>query len=436
MLNKDQQQALDEALFFYYSQEKNFVITGRGGTGKSYLLNSIIEKLEDVKMLFLASTNEALEQFMDKVDNADNYVFKTVHSSLGIVPTDNGEELSFEHKSIPNFWNDFQLAIIDEAGMLDDNVIDILLSINIKIIWVGDGGQHAPVKKNISIKDKCVSPVFLKGWNTVTLKMPMRNQGAITEFCNIVADNAETASRTVPKTFDVNKKELLEYVDNNLAEFHNGNAKIIAYSNETVRKYNDFIRLKLFGEISKTNRFLETDKIILTKPLNVVQELDSLTDKDLRRLKYEDLTVLYANTKLTVINCQNVVVTLNQKISVSCFKLKVKDNKDRVFSIFCLENEKDINIIGDYYKHLAWGVKDRKDQARMFKSRRLILCCFAEILHYYAATSHRVQGASIDTVIPIYGDMLKINNIYLQNKAINVAVGRAKKRILFFRGLL
>ena len=93
MLNAGQKSALLAIKNWYRSPNLYMILDGAGGTGKSYLVNEVLKELPNVKPLVLAPTNEALKQLKDKVDG--DYVFKTLHSALGITPT--GEkELKFE----------------------------------------------------------------------------------------------------------------------------------------------------------------------------------------------------------------------------------------------------------------------------------------------------------------------------------------------------
>jgi hypothetical protein len=323
--------------------------------------------------------------------------------------------------------------------MTDAAIMNILLDIGIKILWIGDKEQHAPVEKSISTSSKCISPVFAQDFDTVILTIPMRNGGELADFCDLVADNVESGKRFIPSTYDVSKQTLVSYLtsDKGIEDCHLGRTKILAYSNAAVIKYNNYVRSLIFDSLAITNLYLPTDRIILTKPCCIVDSYEAITDRELKKVNYKDMVNLYSNTKLEVMKVSTAEITLNSKLSnIPCYKLECEDKNDTKYTLFSLINSEDYKRIADYYEHLAWGQKDRQAKIKMFQLRRLILSSFAEILHYYAATTHRVQGASIPNVVVLYQDIMKVNNITLQNKALNVACGRTQNKLMFYRGML
>ena len=134
MLNEDQQNSLKFIKRWWKSNKLYCILDGAGGVGKSYLVDRVLQELPNCRPILLAPTNEALKQLRDKVTNAGEYTFKTVHAALGIAPTTHQKDVKFEQVTLPSFWDDFNLAIIDEVSMLDDWIIEILTSIGIKIL--------------------------------------------------------------------------------------------------------------------------------------------------------------------------------------------------------------------------------------------------------------------------------------------------------------
>lgn len=328
-----------------------------------------------------------------------------------------------------------QVSVSGNCSMIPESILTMLINIGIKILWVGDSKQHAPVEKNITSRSKCTSPVFEQGWGSVTLTLQMRNKGELTTFCSLTASNVTTGQRYIPNTFDISKRDLLTHIDNNIEEIHSGGIKTLAYSNKTVTMFNNLVRGKIFKSAAIDNLFLPIDKIILTSPLSIIPDFEKIGDKELAKLSYSDLETYYSNTKFEVICSSEVTVRLNNKLHIGCYKIKVVLNNIETY-IHVPIDPLDRVRIGDYYLHLAFNTNGSKERIKVFKLRRLILFSFAEVLHYYAATTHRVQGASLDKVIVLYSDILKINNVTLQNKSIYVACSRAKKELKIYRGLL
>jgi ATP-dependent exoDNAse (exonuclease V) alpha subunit len=128
------------------------------------------------------------------------------------------------------------------------------------------------------------------------------------------------------------------------------------------------------------------------------------------------------------------MVRLNPKLHILCYKLLIKTKSD-ILSIYDPVVEKDREKIDNYYKHEAWNKVGKKEQAKAFKARRLILSCFAEVKHFYAATSHRLQGASIPNVIVITSDIYKNKNLIEAKKCLFVAASRAIDSLKIYRGI-
>ncbi|EGG13469.1 hypothetical protein DFA_11230 [Cavenderia fasciculata] len=107
-LNKTQKEILDVVL----NQGKNIYFTGPGGTGKSYLIKTIVQELHKMgKSVFVTATTGIA---------ALNISGTTIHSFAGIKYS-NAEftELLSSAYSKKNNWKSCQVLIMDEISMLD-----------------------------------------------------------------------------------------------------------------------------------------------------------------------------------------------------------------------------------------------------------------------------------------------------------------------------
>jgi hypothetical protein len=439
-LNSDQQKSLKFIKRWWNKgngSQLYCVLDGAGGTGKTHLVNTILTDLPNCVPLILAPTHEALKQLRDKIEG--DYTFKTVHSALGISPTDDEHTLEFEHRNIPNLWENYNLAIVDESSMLSEWLITILENIGCKILYIGHKSQLPPVDKQRGIFDECISPVFTKGYPTTTLTIPMRNTGTLFDFNNHLEQMIYTKDRIVPSTFDIKRNDLIEYVtsDKGKAAIHSGDTKVVLWSNLGVDQWNNMLRQVIFGDIAKTIRYIPTDKIILTAPLSVIPNLNSHNDTALKELDYNspELDKCYSNTKAEVVSSQQVLVRLNDKLHIPCYKIFVRcEDKFRFF--FEPIDSSYLDQISEYYKHIAWSMKNTKDRIKAFKERRFILSCFAQVKYYYAATSYRLQGCTIPNIICVNSDISRVANIIESKKHRYVACSRAKDSLMFYRGAI
>lgn len=436
MLNSDQQKGLGFIANWWGRKDSScMVLDGRGGTGKTYLIDMVLKTLKGISPILLSPTNEAIKQIREKVEG--DYLFRTVHSALGIAPTTNQDTLKFEHIAFPNIWENINLAIVDESSMLDDWLLEILLIAGVKILFIGHKSQLPPVKLRRPIFDKCISPVFERGYPTFTLTEPMRNTGALWDFNNLLEEAIYSGTRDIPNTFDITKNQLKEKVHSKegIDSFLAGDTKIVLWSNDGVDQYNKRIRAVIHGEVSKEYLYLPNDRIILTAPYTAIDGLERYTDNSLKAVMGDkNLPVLYSNSKAIVNACIEVDVHLSRNLTVRCYKLFV-DCEGEHYSFYSLVHNDDRERMIKHYDHIAWSMSNKQAKERAFKQKHFILSCFAQIKHYFACTSHRVQGCSIPEVIVINSDISKNMNRTEASKCRYVACSRTIDNLYFYRGV-
>jgi len=167
-----------------------------------------------------------------------------------------------------------------------------------------------------------------------------------------------------------------------------------------------------------------------------VVDVDKCNERDLKGMvnKRDDLEVLFSNTKATVLDSSFVKVQLKASLKFWCYKIEV-ESEGRLYFIYEIANYKDLQRVADYYERQAWDMKSPQAKAKVYKQRHFILSCFAEVKHYFAATSHRVQGTSIPKVIVMYNDILKNMNRIERSKCFYVACSRSINELMIYRGL-
>lgn len=434
-LNSDQVRAVKYLKDWWKCNNMYVVIDSRAGCGKTFLVNYILKELNECIPLLLTPTQESLNQLRDKTEG--DYTFKTIHSALGITPTTSKSELEFEHRTIPSLWSDFNLAVVDEASMVDTTLLNLLISTGVKIIWVGHGSQLPPIDTRRGRNDLCVSPVFDQGWETITLNIPQRNTGALWDFSNRVEEAIYDSSIVLPRDYNISSKKLREILGSKATQesLLAGDTKLALWRNREIDIYNARIRRLLFGEASLKYKYLPLDKIILTNPLTIIEGLEGCTDYHLKgqmRVK-NNLTFLYSNTKAEVVASSMVTITLNKELAFPCYKLEVEVDGEHL-TIFDFVLEEDRQKVASYYEHVAWGLKDPKAVAKAYRQRHFIMSCFAEIKHYYSASVHRLQGSSISNVIAIKSNIFKNPCRVERDKCFYVAVSRCMDSLAIYNG--
>jgi len=160
-LTKHQEEKFDEVVELVSSKERRILLMGNAGVGKTWLLNVIVDHFtKDTypnKILCSAPTHKALRVIRDKV-SVKGIKFSTIHSALhykGITDRYTGEKVFV---SVPNMdyppLKGIKYWIIDESSMLPTklytNLIEASKEYKVKVLFVGDAYQLAPVNEKIS----------------------------------------------------------------------------------------------------------------------------------------------------------------------------------------------------------------------------------------------------------------------------------------------
>jgi len=164
-LNEKQQQAVD---YIESASFKSFFgIFGAGGTGKTTAIKSINSRF---RVAFTAPTNKAAKVMRDSGCPVDATM--TIYSFLGLTVNEATGKVTIDKKGRCKS-GDYDVLIVDECSMLNDDICDRLRQLGrIKIICMGDHAQLPPPKSTHS-------PIFkIIGDNHIVLTEQMRQKNA------------------------------------------------------------------------------------------------------------------------------------------------------------------------------------------------------------------------------------------------------------------
>jgi ATP-dependent exoDNAse (exonuclease V) alpha subunit len=241
-----------------------FVIQGFSGTGKStlveHLLNSLNSVMKTAKLLdserfvqrdvvMTATTNQAADTFA-KITGQD---VRTIHSALGLrvqkdyatgkstlVPRSNADPI------------EDCIVFIDEASYMDKELLQLVFKrcINCKIVFIGDPAQLLNVGSRYA-------PVFQAGFPTAKLTEVVRQAkgNPIVDLSTAFRDMVNTGEFFAfsPDNQAIQHMDRSTFEDKIIAEFndpnwHHAQSKVLAWTNKTVIAYNKAIRANIKGE--------------------------------------------------------------------------------------------------------------------------------------------------------------------------------------------
>lgn len=265
--NAQQIDALNTMSDFIKSDETSMTLSGYAGTGKTSLMEMIAKKCrkQHKPVSFCATTNKAAAVLNDRVSKA-GFKATTLNKTFGISVEVDTNSKTYNARNLVNNLKDVDIVpgttiIIDEASMINEENYEILNDIakkfHLKIIYVGDEAQLAPVNE-----DK-ISKVFRNGDGKVIrlTQVERTDDNAIlkeaTDIRNGKPLSGETSFNSKGEGVAYILPQHQEAISDVINHYVKGLKKdsnyfrILAYTNKAVSDYNNQVR-NLLGYDSPT----------------------------------------------------------------------------------------------------------------------------------------------------------------------------------------
>lgn len=417
VLNSDQSLVLTE-LRDYCTGLTSYdfaTLTGYAGVGKSTVLGKMVEGLPtSLRVGMTAPTHKAVRILRKSTLNPRLYQFGTIHSFFGLKQNIRDGKIVYENEY--GFMNKLKVdginvLIIDEGSMLDSKLLKAILDYKkkrpgLKLIITGDIGQLPPVgeKESLAFSTKADS-VYSVLRLALTKIMRQTKGNPILEFATEVRNNLNERIDIPPNILTKEMSDLTSLVDTYFTESYKDNTdycKVLAYTNEAVRKANKVIRDKLFG--SPLEAIVVGDELITDKPVPINDELTLQTS--------EELTVLSVDTTDVKVHMYFYNFDGSFKEEEDTFKVYVTTVKSlhpvtelpiqSVIRILHPDSQANFKQWLDKLRRNAVMVKGKKAWVEYYSLEN----CFAQVKYNFCLTVHKSQGSSFENVI------LLDNNIY------------------------
>ncbi|MCG3177019.1 MAG: ATP-dependent RecD-like DNA helicase [Candidatus Omnitrophica bacterium] len=164
-LSPDQEHAKNAVLDWWYEDNRQedgglIKLAGYAGTGKTTLLSTIIREIHEstvkdsddpIKVAYCAFTGKAANILRSKLELNDDDFCGTIHSLIYRPILDSKERLKGWAKCEAL---EYDLIVIDEASMVNEDIFKDLWRYGIPIIAVGDHGQLPPVTGEFNLMAK------------------------------------------------------------------------------------------------------------------------------------------------------------------------------------------------------------------------------------------------------------------------------------------
>ena len=418
VLNQGQKEASQAFYKFLFNDDKEFIISGPGGTGKTLLMGHLIDTIlpeyhQTCKMMGItpeydsvemtATTNKAAEA----LSLATNRPTNTIHSFLNLKVQDN-YETGTQLLSRTGNWivHQRKIIFIDECSMIDSPLKSAINegTHGCKIVYVGDHCQLAPVKETLS-------PIYSLGLPFYELTEPMRNAGqpALMALCKQLRNTVETMDfqpiKIVPGVIDWLEGPSMEAKLKSVFQTQANDSRLLAYTNKQVVGVNDYIReARALGHEYTTGEALISNSAMRMKTRMLSVE--------------EGVTILNqaANTEL---------IPILPDVSLEVRRTALQSNLGDIF------NDVFLPVDRKHYSDLIRYFQQRKQWERYFYLKNT----FPDLRQRDAATVHKAQGSTYDSV---FIDLTNISTCNIPNqfsRMLYVAASRPRKNIVLYGDL-
>lgn len=447
-LSPDQRKGLAEMLTFMRdTSQREMVLTGAAGTGKTSLLHVFLKELskefKKIKVYCTAYTNEAVRVLSQR--SGKNYD-KTISGLLGLKLEQNEDKGKILVRDGVCHARKYRLIVIDEASMINDDCYAMIQSVlrdfpQMKILYVGDEAQLPPVNFASSVVFTCVPNIF-----RLTKVMRVSEDNPIIDLVTPIRDprnmfRPEDCFEHVDRVnergegvrFYTAKKPFFEnlFADFMSEEYKDNKnfCRLLAYTNNAVDKSNCFIRRHIFG--NEVEEYTPGDDLIVTEGYSI----PLAGDKSLQ---------VYANgERLEVVEAEKYT---EQETNIVCWSLLVDNylapsNKRELRHIKVVSSEglpayialkrkligKARTLCAEVDPITGRPVHNRHEVWQEYYD---FINSFCYVNYSYAMTIHKAQGSTIDNVYVVEKDINICDwDILQRNKLKYTAFTRAAKNL-------
>lgn len=423
-----QDAAIQKIANFIYNQNSfsTFLLQGYAGTGKTLLVSTLVNVLEDFKIntVLLAPTGRAAKVFSQYAKKNAFTIHKKIYRQKSA--SDGIGNFSLDYNKTPN-----TVFIVDEASMianasfeqsifgtgrlLDDLIEYVYSSSNCRLILVGDTAQLPPVGLSVSpaLNQTELEHYGLSVFTSILTDVVRQSETSgilynATKIRQLITNNQSNSFFPIKiegltDIKRINGEDLIETISGCYDKFGESETIIVTRSNKRANKFNEGIRRSILWRESELSA---GDLLMIVKNnyhwADVEGKMDFIANGDIARI-----TKIYSTEELYGFRFANV--TLNfidyDNIEIDC-KIFIDTLTIESPSFSSIENQKLFNAVSEDYQHIG-NKKKRWDELKKDPYFNALQVKFS-----YAITCHKAQGGQWDAVFIDHGylteDMLNI----------------------------
>ncbi len=360
------------------------------------------------------------------------------------------------------------VLIIDESSMLGDvlygHIEDAYRSNpRLKVMFIGDGIQIPPVREKGAKKtDSKLAIPFVpeqrasRNIHHIKLEEIVR-QGAgnpIIEYAtairnqyqnqviehHFVNNDPNLGIEFIPKNLEALRTVFRKYFDSDEFRADPDYMKVVAWRNDTVRYFNNEIRL-LLNNATSLPFIIKGDRLIMDKPLIKGDKviISNNEELDVTEVELHDVPVKYkvidrGNTFQQMQDSEEVGMKVEEQ-TFKAYKVTAIDSIKRQFvlNIIHEDDEQRFESLRQDIANKAKRAEDMFDRKTMWKQFFDLDKQFAKVKHNYCLTAHKAQGSTYDYCISMEWDINVSYDIEERNRIKYVAATRSRYKLFIIR---
>jgi hypothetical protein len=426
MLNPSQQSVYDSVLSLIESSNPQWIrITGSAGTGKTFLIRTLVSELIDrhKSVRITGLTNKATSLLVSDYDSHLVSV-STIHKLLSIKQSIDYNTGEIEFKTTLTKYDDpfkyIDVLIIDEASMMNTYIFDLLdqylqnTSRHTTCILVGDPKQLPPVNEPNSIAFEFeLDPKYDFHLTEIVRQAKDNPIIALSNNLSLCNTNQSDYTDTSGYVFTNN----FESIINKLVESNGSDkCKYLAWTNDAVNKMNQIVRKRIYDHPDLLNL---GETIVVDSPYTY-NDHNLFTNQE---LKVEDLELDIITKGVTI--CQRPIVEFKDQTPGAIKLLVYRINGDI------------LAVHEDCFKDFRAFTKNLKAKAISkelpWESYYRFFEPFLRFKYNHALTVHKSQGSTYETTIVNYNDLCRNRNRNEFQKLLYTAVTRSSERLIIYK---
>ena len=456
-LSSQQKEAFDLAIDWFESSNNHFVLRGYAGTGKTYCVQRIIKALQsDNRIAICAPTHKAVHVLRRMAQEYDlnNVHTTTLHSLLHVMPGDydaeGRQQLDNNQWSREPFFNDFELVVVDEASMINSELLDLIKEKDIPTLFMGDPAQLPPINES-------ESPVFQMATG-YELTQVMRYEGAIANWVTAIRQDLQAQFLPRLKTGgNITKCQKEEWESRLIFAFQYADendpfeVRSLTWTNERTSIINNMVRANVMG-VGNEKPFVKGEQLVAKQPI-FLKYGDEYINSCSKRTRLNDpsrkFIFMQSCAECTVKEVREGTATISRKSlkklireKIYCYYLDVETDLNLEATLLMVHPEsweRVKNYVSSWKKEiLELPEKVRKHEWADFYSflEKFNLVAGHSLMnrlqYAYCQTIHQSQGGTFKKVFLDLPNVFGCRDIKLRNQLLYVGGSRASEHLYVF----